>query len=84
MSTDSGYVDISALYGLEGKVLLVGEKGLVIGGKALIVKSMGSWITKRFSVSKAKDGKIGLSYDLGLVRRSSGNRKMIKHLSRQM
>lgn len=64
MSTDSGYVDISALYGLEGKVLLVGEKGLVIGGKALIVKSMGSWITKRFSVSKAKDGKIGLSYDL--------------------
>lgn len=64
MSTDSGYVDISALYGLEGKVLLVGEKGLVIGGKVLIVKSMGSWITKRFSVSKAKDGKIGLSYDL--------------------
>ena len=64
MSTDSGYVDISALYGLEGKVLLVGGKGLVIGGKTMIVKSMGSWITKRFSVSKAKDGKIGLSYDL--------------------
>ncbi len=39
-------------------------KGLVIGGKTMIVKSMGSWITKRFSVSKAKDGKIGLSYDL--------------------
>lgn len=64
MSTDSGYVDISALYGLEGKVLQVGGKGLVIGGKTLIVKSMGSWITKRFSVSKAKDGKIGLSYNL--------------------
>lgn len=64
MSTDNGYVDISALYGLEGKVLLVGGKGLVIGGKTMIVKSMGSWITKRFSVSKAKDGKIGLSYDL--------------------
>lgn len=64
MSTDSGCVDISALYGLEGKALLVGGKGLVIGGKTMIVKSMGSWITKRFSVSKAKDGKIGLSYDL--------------------
>lgn len=64
MSTDSGYVDISALYGLEGKVLLVGGKGLVISGKTMVVKSMGSWITKRFSVSKAKDGKIGLSYDL--------------------
>ena len=43
---------------------MVGGKGLVIGGKTMIVKSMGSWITKRFSVSKAKDGKIGLSYDL--------------------
>ena len=64
MSTDSGYVDISALYGLEGKALLVGNKGLVISGKTMVVKSMGSWITKRFSISKAKDGKIGLSYDL--------------------
>ena len=57
-------MDISGLYGLEGKVLLVGGKGLVVGGKTLVVKSMGSWITKRFSISKAKDGKIGLSYDL--------------------
>lgn len=64
MASDNGYVDISGLYGLEGKVLLVGGKGLVVGGKALVVKSMGSWITKRFSISKAKDGKIGLSYDL--------------------
>lgn len=64
MSTDSGYVDISALYGLESKVLLVGGKGLIISGKTMVVKSVGSWITKRFSVSKAKDGKIGLSYDL--------------------
>ena len=64
MTSDNGYVDISGLYGLEGKVLLVGGKGLVIGGKTLVVKSMGSWITKRFSISKAKDGKIGLSYDL--------------------
>ena len=64
MTSDNGYVDISGLYGLEGKVLLVGGKGLVVGGKTLVVKSMGSWITKRFSISKAKDGKIGLSYDL--------------------
>ena len=64
MASDNGYVDISGLYGLEGKVLAVGGKGLVIGGKTLVVKSMGSWITKRFSVSKAKNGKIGLSYDL--------------------
>ena len=64
MTSDNGYVEISGLYGLEGKVLLVGGKGLVVGGKTLVVKSMGSWITKRFSISKAKDGKIGLSYDL--------------------
>lgn len=64
MASDNGYVDISGLYGLEGKVLLVGGKGIVIGSRALVVKSMGSWITKRFSISKAKDGKIGFSYDL--------------------
>lgn len=64
MTSDNGYVDISGLYGLEGKVLLVCGKGLVVGGKTLVIKSMGSWITKRFSISKAKDGKIGLSYDL--------------------
>lgn len=40
MEPDSGYVDISALYGES------------------------SWLKKRFSISKSKDGKIGLSYDL--------------------
>lgn len=63
MSTDSGYVDISALYGLESKVLLVGGKGLIISGKTMVVKSVGSWITKRFSVSKAKDGNTLKSVD---------------------
>lgn len=36
MTSDNGYVDISGLYGLEGKVLLVGGKGLVVGGKRLL------------------------------------------------
>lgn len=31
---------------------------------ALYAKTTDSWITKRFSISKAKDGKIGLSYNL--------------------
>lgn len=54
MSTDSGYVDISALYGLESKVLLVGGKGLIISGKTMVVKSVGSWITKRFLYPKLR------------------------------
>ena len=70
MTSDNGYVDISGLYGLEGKVLLVGGKGLVVGGKTLVVKSMGSWITKRFSISKAKDGKI--KNDNGIISSYSG------------
>ena len=66
MSTDDGYVDIDALYGT-GERYLTTRKGLRLttrSGKYLIVQSGGSHIRKRFSVSKAKDGKIGLSYDL--------------------
>ena len=66
MSTDDGYVDIDALYGT-GERYLTTRKGLKIttrAGKYILVQSGGAHIRKRFSVSKAKDGKIGLSYDL--------------------
>ena len=66
MSTDDGYVDIDALYGT-GDRYLTTKKGLRLttrAGKYLLVQSGGAHIRKRFSVSKAKDGKIGLSYDL--------------------
>ena len=66
MSTDDGYVDIDALYGT-GERYLTTRKGLKITtrvGKYIIVQSGGAHIRKRFSISKAKDGKIGLSYDL--------------------
>lgn len=66
MSTDDGYVDIDALYGT-GERYLTTRKGLRIttrSGKYILVQSGGAHIRKRFSISKAKDGKIGLSYDL--------------------
>ena len=66
MSTDNGYVDIDALYGT-GDRYLTTKKGLRFttrAGKYILVQSGGAHIRKRFSVSKAKDGKIGLSYDL--------------------
>ena len=64
MTADSGYVDISVLYGIKNKTLILGEKAVLLGGKILSVGADGIWLTKRFSVSKAKDGKVGLSYNL--------------------
>lgn len=66
MSADNGYVDIDALYGI-GDRYLTTRKGLRLttrAGKYILVQSDGAHIRKRFSISKAKDGKIGLSYDL--------------------
>ena len=65
-SADNGYVDIDALYGT-GDRYLTTRKGLRLttrAGKYILVQSGGAHIRKRFSISKAKDGKIGLSYDL--------------------
>lgn len=66
MSTDNGYVDIDALYGT-GDRYLTTRKGLRLttrSGKYILVQSGGAHIRKRFSISKASDGKVGLSYDL--------------------
>lgn len=66
MSADNGYVDIDALHGT-GDRYLTTRKGLRFttrSGKYILVQSGGAHIRKRFSISKAKDGKIGLSYDL--------------------
>lgn len=66
MSADNGYVDIDALYGT-GDRYLTTRKGLRLttrAGKYILAQSGGAHIRKRFSISKAKDGKIGLSYDL--------------------
>lgn len=64
MTTDCGYVDIEAQYGLESKALQLGDEILVIGEKILTIKNNGVWIKKRFSISKSKDGKIGISYNI--------------------
>ena len=65
MTSDSGYVDIDALYGVENKYLTTrsGKRLVTRAGKYILVR-YGTHIRKRFSISKAKDGKIGLTYDL--------------------
>ena len=64
MNTDSGYVDIEAQYGLDEKVLQISQKILTVGGKTLEVKAESARIKKRFSISKSKDGKVGISYNI--------------------
>lgn len=66
MTTDDGWVDIDALYGT-GDMYLTDQSGNKLttrDGKYLVVRTGGAHIKKRFSISKAPDGKIGVSYNL--------------------
>lgn len=66
MTSDNGWVDIDALYGT-GDMYLADRKGNKLttrDGKYLVVRTGGAHIKKRFSISKAPDGKIGVSYSL--------------------
>ena len=66
LTTDSGYVDISILYGTEDALLTTksGQTFLCKDGTALVVRANGTRMTKRFSVSKSRDGRPGVSYNL--------------------
>lgn len=66
MTTDNGYVDIDALYGTGDMYLTdhAGNRILTREGYQLVVRTGGAHIKKRFSISKAPDGKIGVSYSL--------------------
>lgn len=66
MTTDNGYVDIEIFYGT-GDMYLTDRNGIKLttqGGTYLTVRTGGARIRKRFSISKAPDGKIGVSYSL--------------------
>lgn len=66
MTTDDGHVDIDALYGT-GDMYLTdrnGNKLTTRDGEYLIARTGGAHMIKRFSISKAPDGKIGVSYSL--------------------
>lgn len=66
LSTDNGHVDFRAVYGSGERYLCSksGKKFITRSGKRLLIMSGGTEIWKRFSVSKAPDGKVGLSYVL--------------------
>lgn len=66
MTADDGYVDIDALYGT-GDMYLTdrnGNKLTTRDGEYLTARTGGSHLRKRFSISKAPDGKTGVSYAL--------------------
>ena len=68
MSTDDGYVDFDCVYG-SGERYLVSRSGFKYttrSGKYLTIRCGGARIAKRFSISKAPDGRVGVSYDLQL------------------
>lgn len=66
MTTDDGYVDIEVVYGTGDKYLTDRNGNKLTGrdGTYLTVRSGGARLRKRFSISKAPDGKIGVSYSL--------------------
>ena len=66
MTTDNGWVDITVLYGTEWGYMLDRNGNYITdrNGNHLTSRSGGSYITKRFSISKSPDGKAGVNYKL--------------------
>lgn len=82
MTADNGWVDIDALYGT-GAVYMTDRKGNKLKsskGEYLTMRTGGAHIKKRFSISKAPDGRVGTSYKLkvdSLVLRKQQNGALI-------
>lgn len=66
MANNDEYVDFEGVYGSGERYLLSrnGNNYTTRSGNQLTIPSGGSHITKRFSLSKAPDGHIGVSYDI--------------------
>lgn len=82
MTADNGWVDIDALYGT-GAVYMMDRKGNKLKsskGTYLTMRTGGAHIKKRFSISKAPDGRVGTSYKLkvdSLVIRKQQNETLL-------
>ena len=66
LTADDGYVDFQCSYGHDHVFLTTrsGANLLTRSGNNLSMQAGSATITKRFSISKAPDGKIGTSYDI--------------------
>ncbi|MBR2259737.1 MAG: hypothetical protein IJ899_20840 [Blautia sp.] len=66
MSTNDGYVDFDVGYGTRRRYLLLptGARLLMPSGGAVTIAVGAAHVTKRFSISKAPDGRVGLFYSL--------------------
>lgn len=68
MTDDNGYVDFDIIYGSSTGYLLTPDSKVITmpDGAKLVIEIGQAAMTKRFSVSKARDGAIGSSYQLVL------------------
>ena len=68
MTDDNGYVDFDIVYGSSTGYLLTPDSKVITmpDGAKLVIEVGQAAMTKRFSVSKARDGAIGSSYQLVL------------------
>ena len=66
MASNDEYVDFEGVYGVEDRYLTSrsGYRYTTRSGKQLVIRSGGTHISKRFSLSKSPDGHIGVSYDI--------------------
>lgn len=66
LSGDNGYVDFDCLYGTAYKYLInrAGKNIQSRSGALITARSGGLHLIKRFSISKSKDGAVGLTYRL--------------------
>lgn len=64
MTTDNGYVDFTVGVNVKGKTLTINDQVIVMSNSSIVLDVGESTLKKRFSISKAPDGRIGINYRL--------------------
>ena len=64
MTTDNGYVDFTVGVNVNGRTLTINDQVIVMSNSSIVLDVGESTLTKRFSISKAPDGRIGINYRL--------------------
>lgn len=75
LSADNGYVDFDVSYGVNTSYLLMpDDKRLVMPDGNALKLPIAAHVYKRFSISKSRDGRVGISYkiqsSIGIIRRT--------------
>lgn len=64
MTTDNGYVDFTVGVNVKGRTLTINDQLIVMSNSSIVLDVGESTLKKRFSISKAPDGRIGINYRL--------------------